>query len=771
MVVVTVGVTIIALLTRAALGSANAISERIGIRQAENSQAATYPGIATDIALQNATLGIPTETPTPLMTGSPDAASGGGIETVVPSNTPEILPSATSTPTPTDPPTVTPSHTPSSTPSTVPTSEPSATPSATATTEVSAPLVLSPTFDTAGMLATLDAQSTALGQLTQIAVTLQAITDLTSTAAAWTATPSVTATETPSPLPPTATETAMPTLTFTATDLPTDTATALPTDAPTLTPTDTATDTPLPTDTATATLTNTASATNTPSATATETETATPRRPRSLPTNTRRPALATNTPRPSGALPTEPAAVAALPTSEPTLAQPVAVTPTPNSELVVVAAQSTPTLTIGEVTAALPTLQATSTLPRVPGRESCTEKPQPTAVPPAATRLRANGQDIMNILLLGSDKDVDPNDPGFRTDVILIVSINRTANSVSMLSLPRDLYVCIPQLGMNRINIAYEWGEAVGWSPGGGFGLMQETILYNTGIPIHYYARVSLVGFKQIVDTVNGIDIAVDCPIRDSLRWLGNYDANNQPIYEPFSLEPGYYHMDGSFALWYARSRKGSSDFDRNRRQQQVLRAIWRTARDQGLIQKAPDLWGQLTQLVTTNLSLVDALGLAPIALNLEPRDIATYYMFKGYELAHFKTPQGEDVQVPVPEAFFETIRNFYTPPSNNRLSKENAVIEIYNGSSIEAWDKLAAEVLGYKGMPAVAMGASEANATTMIYDYTGGASPASLNLMLRAFNLRPDRVISQPDPNRTVDFKVMVGSDFNSCTAPGYQN
>lgn len=718
------GLVIIFFLGRSALDGIRDLADRAAMRRAQEQQAAAYPTIATGIAQQNATLrgdvvSVASGTPSDAAP-TDDVAQPASTTTTISPVTAEID-TATAISTETTVPTDAPASTNSP--------EPSATdlPSQTPTSEADVPLV-----------ASVEPSSTTAPSETP------------------------TATTTDTAVPPTSTDTAIP---------PSETNTATNTALP---PTSTDTDTPVPpTTTFTETATDTATLTETATFSPTVAPSNTPGRVL-IPTNTRRPALATNTP----AATATPLIVGQAATETPTDPPPtVAVTPVPpqptatatNSELV---AAPTSEPTVGELIAA-PTLQATSTLPRVLGRDSCTDKPQPTAVPTAAPRLKSNGNDILNILLLGSDQDVDPGDPSYRTDVILIVSINRTTNTVSMLSLPRDLYLCIPQLGMNRINVAYEWGEAVGWAPGGGFGLMQETILYNTGIPIHYYARISLNGFKQVVDSVGGVDIAVECPVRDSLRWLGKYDENGDPLYEPFSLEPGYYHMDGSFALWYARTRKastGGTDFDRNRRQQQVLRAIWHTARDQGLIQKAPELWNQLTSLVDTNLNLVDALGLAPIALGLEPADITTYYMFKGYELDHFRTPNNEDVQIPVPEAFFTTINNFYTPPSANRLGQENAKIEIYNGSGNENWDKMAAEVLGYKGLVASPMGAVDAAPTTVIYDFTGGASPASLNVILKAYGLKSAAVVNQPDPNRTVDFKITLGTDFNGCTAPGYQ-
>jgi polyisoprenyl-teichoic acid--peptidoglycan teichoic acid transferase len=559
-----------------------------------------------------------------------------------------------------------------------------------------------------------------------------------------------------------------------------------PTNTPNATNTNTATNTATRTPTNTAQLTNTATNTSTntprPSSTATNTD-----QPTNTATNTE-PAVAllltippTNTKRPSST-PAEPAAT--ITTIPPTETLPPTTTPT-------VPATATPTVPTNTPTTLPPTITATftetatavvevsaptSTLPPVARRQDCPtgrQNPVPTAVPTAAPRLNANGMDIMNILLIGTDEDVRGDDPSLGTDTMLVVSVNRTANTVAMLSIPRDLYVCVPEMGMQRINVAYNWGEAVGWSPGGGFGLLQETIMYNMGIPIHFYAKVSLVGFRQIVDTLGGIEIAVDCPIEDSLRFQGNYNELATPIYEPFSQQPGYVLMDGSYALWYARNRStAAGDFDRNRRQQQVLRAIWRTARDKGLITQAPQLWGTLTGIVETNMQLQDVLGLVPMATSLDPADISYYTMIKGFQTQHFAAPEG-DVQIPEPNGFFYTLNNFYTPPSGNKVQQNAVSVEVVNVSGNENWDKLAADVLGWKGFRPAAMGVGDAGvlgSQTMIYDYTGGAYPEVVALMMQSLNLTPDRVISQPDPNSTSEFRVVIGGDYKSCTAPGFR-
>ncbi|MCC6972466.1 MAG: LCP family protein [Anaerolineae bacterium] len=615
----------------------------------------------------------------------------------------------------------------------VPTLEPSPTEATPTETFTPAPLSVSLTSLAVGATETEAAIRTLINPL----VTPSPTASLTSTAAPTstftdTPAPTATSTDTETPIPPT--DTTVPSLSAPPTNTEAASSSALtpvvtsapseePTKEPTLEPTATNSPSPVPpSETPSPLPPSPTPVPPTETATATATQ-LTPSMNAPLPTNTRRPSRT------------------------PTPTEPATMTPT--------------------ALAMLPTIGATSTLPRVPGRDACTDKPQPTAIPERAARLNPGEYDIMNILLIGSDADLDPTERSFRTDTMLIISINRTTNTVAMMSIPRDLFVCVPQLGMQRINVAFHWGESVGWSPNGGFGLLQETILYNLGIPIHFYARISFNGFKQVIDTLNGVSLAVDCPIQGP-KWTGQVDASNSPIFEDFALKPGYYRLDGITALWYARMRTGTSDFDRNRRQQQILRAIWREAKDQGLLAKAPELWGQATQIVETNLQLSDIIGLLPVALNLRPESITQFTMVKGRETDSWTTPQNDAVQIPIPDGMRATLLNFYTPPTN-RISEELGAIEIINASGTPDLDKVAVDTLGWKGFGAVSAAPVEITPKTVVYDYTGGAAPATLQLMLRALNVSASAVVSSPDPNAPTSFRVVLGSDYNPCSAPGF--
>jgi LCP family protein required for cell wall assembly len=439
-----------------------------------------------------------------------------------------------------------------------------------------------------------------------------------------------------------------------------------------------------------------------------------------------------------------------FPTNTPAAPNAQDVTPTPEP----VVAEATPR--------PLPTLFIYSG----PDQSANAPLPIPTAVP----QLDRQGNDLMNILLLGNDNEITGESVA-RTDTIMILSINRSTNSVSLLSLPRDLYVYVPSWTMQRINVAYPYGESVGWTDGG-FGLMRQTLFYNFGINVHYYAMVDLTGFKALVDAVGGVELSVDCAIQD-LPLIGaevpagayRYDADGYYV-----LPVGYYTMNGEEALWYSRSRHNSSDFDRGRRQQQVVRAVWRAAREQGLLTQLPNLWTQFSPYLQTNLAFEDILGLAPLATDLDAGRIETFTLVRTYHTTPWQTPDGDFVQLPVYETLRPMLEDFYSPPTANQIASEGARIAVYNGTDNPGWDRVAAERLQWEGFNAVAMGdAPETGlpATTMI-DYTGATKGSSLEAIAEVLNLSPDNLTILPSAEREYDFEVVIGESYNSCTVGG---
>ena len=142
----------------------------------------------------------------------------------------------------------------------------------------------------------------------------------------------------------------------------------------------------------------------------------------------------------------------------------------------------------------------------------------------------------------------------------------------------------------------------------------------------------------------------------------------------------GVHHMNGQDALWYARSRGNTIDFDRGRRQQ-LLRGIWTTG-DAGIITRLPDLWDQMMSVVQNQLPAHRSDPLIPLALSLEPNNIESLLP---QERGNGRlVPDGvTNVQLPHPDGgMLRLIENFLSPPTQNRLVLENARIDIWNGTT-----------------------------------------------------------------------------------------
>ncbi|MBZ0289855.1 MAG: LCP family protein, partial [Anaerolineae bacterium] len=394
----------------------------------------------------------------------------------------------------------------------------------------------------------------------------------------------------------------------------------------------------------------------------------------------------------------------------------------------------------------------------------------PTAIPTQVPTVDRHGYDLVNILLMGGDGELT-GDNVTRTDTMIIVSINRTTNTVAMLSLPRDLFVYIPGWTMQRLNVAYTHGEQIGWEPDGGWGLMRQTIFYNLGINVHYFALINLSGFKQVIDTLGGVDLTVDCAIQDyplidaPAPLQATRDETNL-----YTLPVGFYHMDGGSALWYARSRHNSSDFDRGRRQQQLLRAIWRTARDGGQVSKLPEVWSQLSEVVKTNLGFEDMVSLLPLALNLDPARIDHFTLARLYHTTPWQPPDGSFVQLPNYDPIKELLDDFYQPPTESQITAQAERILVYNGTDNPDLDRVASDRLGWDGYNAVASGAADNTnyADTVLIDYTGETKGSNVLDIAKTLNIKPENIHSEPDPNRQADFEVFLGSNYNSCTVAG---
>ena len=263
----------------------------------------------------------------------------------------------------------------------------------------------------------------------------------------------------------------------------------------------------------------------------------------------------------------------------------------------------------------------------------------PTSTPtPEPTPLPVQSSDL-NLLLLGTDRRVGA-DPIWRTDTIIVVAVRPQAGIIAMLSIPRDLWVTIPGYGQDRINVADCYGETKR-GRGGGPALVAATLKQNLGITVDATVRIHFEGLARIIDTLGGINITSD---RAFDEWFWDETAPNGVSH--MRVITGTQRMDGRLALQYVRARHGSSDFDRSRRQQQVLLAIRDAALRPETLPRLPRLLVALSDTVETDIRFDQALSLVGLALRLKPTAFRQR-VFDSSMVRDWTTPEGAQVLLP----------------------------------------------------------------------------------------------------------------------------
>jgi LCP family protein required for cell wall assembly len=184
---------------------------------------------------------------------------------------------------------------------------------------------------------------------------------------------------------------------------------------------------------------------------------------------------------------------------------------------------------------------------------------------------------------------------------MIIVAIDPETKQVGVISVPRDLWIILPNYA-NRINTL----DFVG-----GTEFVKQALQYEFGIPIHYYARVNFAGFVRAVDTVGGITVDVQCRIYETGGELGTVDIPAGPV-----------EMDGEKALAFARSRLTTTDYDRMRRQQAVLLALRKKLLNAEMLPRLPDLVGTLSQMTETDIPPQTLLSLARLGAEIDLKNV-----------------------------------------------------------------------------------------------------------------------------------------------------
>jgi polyisoprenyl-teichoic acid--peptidoglycan teichoic acid transferase len=207
----------------------------------------------------------------------------------------------------------------------------------------------------------------------------------------------------------------------------------------------------------------------------------------------------------------------------------------------------------------------------------------------------------VNILLVGVDERKNSQDQTYRTDSLILASVDPQSQQIAMVSIPRDTRIEIPKRGLDKINAAAAYG---------GLNMTVAVVQQLTGVKIDGYVKTNFDGFKDIIDTLGGVTINVE---------KNMYFETGDKVDGVINLKKGEQLLDGSKALQYARFRHDTyGDITRTARQQIVLKAVAKKLMQPGTITKIPTLVSQFSAVVDTNLPPADLLTLAKVAVNYD---------------------------------------------------------------------------------------------------------------------------------------------------------
>ncbi|MBZ0293633.1 MAG: LCP family protein [Anaerolineae bacterium] len=414
-------------------------------------------------------------------------------------------------------------------------------------------------------------------------------------------------------------------------------------------------------------------------------------------------------------------------------------------------------------------------LPTVEG-----ETPEPTPITVAEANTDTdplagyewNDPRQVRILLLGIDQRTGVNDGEkfFRTDTMMVVNIDPVRKSIGILSIPRDLWVDIPDGGPPaRINTANSRGDSGGY-PGGGPALAIATIEDQLGLRVDYFLRVNFDVFTTIVDLIapNEVEICVSQVIDDPDYPDAGYGTT------PVHFDPGCQKMDGERLLQYARTRATQgSDFDRARRQQEVLKAMQaQLASLDGvgnLVAQAPSIYSELADSVVTNVPLDDIIRLGLLVREIPSENIHSGVIDNLY-VQLGTTETGDQILIPNYNAIRQLIQQVFNPPEDlplaeirQRALNENAEIAIFNNTDISGLAGQTRDWLASQGINVTAVGnvPEPTNTETVIQDY--GVNTWTTRYLAELMGLPAERIRPGADGLAAKGVVIVVGSDIQS--------
>ncbi len=383
----------------------------------------------------------------------------------------------------------------------------------------------------------------------------------------------------------------------------------------------------------------------------------------------------------------------------------------------------------------------------------------------------------VRILLLGIDQrtGVEEEERFFRTDTMMVVNIDPVRKNIGILSIPRDLWVSIPDGGPPaRINTANARGDSGGY-PGGGPALAQATIEGQLGLRTDYYLRINFDVFTTVVNLLapGGVEICV----RELIDDPDYPDAGFGTI--AIRFEPGCQQMDAEQLLQYARTRATQgADFDRARRQQEVLKAMQREiATLEGvanLIAQAPGVYDELAGSFETNMPLDEIIRLGMLVREIPSENIHSGTIDNLYT-QFGTTDTGDQILIPNYNAIRQLINQLFNPEEEvpladlrQRAMNENATIAVFNNTDVTGLAGQTRDWLASQGIDVATVGnvPTPTNSETVIQDY--GVNTWTTRYLAEIMGLPPERIRPGADGLAANGVVIVIGQDVQRLLTSG---
>ncbi len=390
------------------------------------------------------------------------------------------------------------------------------------------------------------------------------------------------------------------------------------------------------------------------------------------------------------------------------------------------------------------------------------------------SQLKIEGDGRVNIMVLG--KGGEGHEGADLTDTLLVLSIDPIRKEAGIVSIPRDLYVQVPDDGSEKINAVYANAKSAildrasrpsdelnKQAEKAGISKVQTIMSEVLGIPIHYSAMIDFEGFRQAIDTVGGIDVTVKEQLYDpSVAW----ENNNNPLI----AAAGKQTFNGKKALLYARSRHGSvrGDFDRAERQREILVALkdkvlsTSTFANPVKISQLLDAFGNHVQ---TDLSLNEVQKLYDIAKAI-PSDKIVSIGFADPPIDLVTTGNAGGLSVVLPTAGLYKYDEIHAYVRNtlrdSYLRRENARVVVLNGTTTGGLATLRGVLLRSLGYNVSEIGdAPNTSYTQTVVVDLHGDKKYTRSYLEKRFKVVP--VSSMPDKvidAANADFVIILGAN-----------